>query len=219
MTVGDRKDLLHGASQIDLLQILRHIRTHELFHVVIQTVVIIGSVMDPQRQDHLGQLTDVISCHRRKRTADELPVTVVQLSHHAEIQPYDLSVADAQIADVRIRVKKAVMDDLFHVVIRQLGRNFPAVISFRSQRFIFIDPIAVDVFHDQHPGGGDVLAHLWHGNVTHTFVETGKPLHEIRLVDKIHLLFCRFPEFIQQDVDIDHAAEDIGEVQQPARSS
>ena len=118
---------------------------------------------------------------------------------------------------MRISVEEAVVDDLLHVMISELGGDLPAVITILLQALQIIDLTSADIFHHQYPRCRQLAMHAGLRDIAHFPVELRETLHEGGLIDEIHFLLCRFPELIEQDVDIDHAAQQLREIEQLAR--
>ncbi|CDC84434.1 unknown [Erysipelotrichaceae bacterium CAG:64] len=217
--VCNGKDLLNRIPQIDLIQVHMDIFLHEDFHIVIKQRVINPAVVNSQRQDDIDHQLGIIASNGLYCLFHKVLVAALQGSHHAKINPDDLSIPYAKISRMRVSVEKAVVHDLLDVVLCQLGGNFPKVIAAFLQCFAIVNDNAVNVFHDQHPAGRVGLLNQRRTDIGDRLMIPGKFHGKARLIQKIHFLLCGKPEFIHHDIDIDDAPQHLTQTQQLSSST
>ena len=198
--------ILKDLRQIHAAQIGRTVLIQQPLDVAIELALVRLAAKFAQPQHRVAAEADVAARHAADGLPDELALPLGQRAHHAHIQPDDFAVAHAQVAGVRIGVKKAVLHDLPNVVIRQLRADFRRVVAARQQRLAVVDGDAVDALHHQYMRRGPFAVENRGGDERHVRVEGAEALKVGRLGQKIHFLLRDDPHLIQHLIEVDQTA-------------
>ena len=127
---------------------------------------------------------------------------VVQTSHHSHVDPDDPAALDHYISRMGICVEEAVIHYLLDEVVYEFAANLVQVVASCQEGFFVINRNAVDVFHDQHVGGGVFPVKDGGFYKGYVFVFAGKFLHVGGFGEEVHLFLSDTPKLFQHKVQV-----------------
>ena len=208
----------------DLLEELCHVQTAEgslaipfqqLPQIFIQLALFGLAPEISQLKNGVLQRADVIERNASDRLPHELAVPFRQPSHHAHIDPDDLTIPDLYISGMGVGMEKTVIQDLLDVIADQLLSDLIQIVSGRQQAFPVVNGKAVNIFHDQYPGRRIFLILSGNAHVSDIPVVSAEFLNIGGFLEEIHLLLGNGPHFIQDHFHVDHIL-DISDGRQQA---
>ena len=144
--------LAQHLTQMQILQIAAAVAVHKNADILVQLIVIDLGFQNPQRHDGVFQLINILAGNGQHGRSENLAVSAGQHTHHAKIEPDNFSAADHNVPLMRIGMEKAVVQNLFDVVLRQLFTNLSQRVASRTQLIQMIDRNTGNILHDQNRG-------------------------------------------------------------------
>ena len=140
----------------------------------------------------------------RKSLAQQHTVALAQAADHAEIQENDFPFADPDIALVRVRMEKSIVQYLLGIIFGELPTDFFDVVARFLQLLQMVDGDAMDAFHHKDALSGQAAVDLGAGHIDDVFVPFREFLVVVGLQQEIHLLLGDAPHFVDHGIKVEH---------------
>ena len=120
---------------------------HEDGNIFVETGVINTSPGQPQREYGRFHFQRIMVSQRKNRFAQRRTIPARKPSHHAQIQPDDLAASYPDITRMGIRMKIAVLHNLFDIILSQTMPQVIHIEPLRLQGCNIVEANAVNIFH------------------------------------------------------------------------
>ena len=205
----DNLVLLHYVHQIckefydiDFAKICSAVFRHKVADVCVKTALI-GFPLEFSKCQHcILNFSNVIQCHPFDSLPDQLPVTIIQPSHHSHVDPHDLASLDHHISRMGICVEKAVVHNLLDKIIYKFAADLIKVIAACEKLFLMVDGNTINVFHNKDAGCGIFSVKNGRFYKCHIFIFPGKFFHVGCFRQEIHLFLGDTPQLFQHKIQI-----------------
>ena len=194
----DTENLIRQYPHVYVGKVKRTILFHYDIDVLIESCMVNAPLDNAKCEDGCLHFKGVVRGECPDRPPQCRAVTVAEAPHHTEVNPDDVSAADADVAGMRITVEKTVLNDLLGVVLTEPSPNLRDVDPCRPEGIRLIEGNAVDVLHDENMLGGEITQYVRAGDKRIITIEVCELLNVTCLDEEVHLLFCNVPHLIHQ---------------------